>query len=176
MKNILTVGILGFCALLSTAFTAPDAVTPPDTRSGELPKVFLIGEYTDAFDKLSAEYSYQLYDACDQDLSKAFSKWTVMMLDVQQAAEAQGIDIRGLRLWLKVFWAKDGSIEHIAYFLKPNSRNIETRKLTAFLTAFANNYVFPLEATQKYSHYASASFPIYVRRDGNSSSTEAGTN
>lgn len=129
----------------------------------DLPKVFLIGEYAEEFETASEDYRLQLLDACDQDMGVAFDKWLGMLEEMENFAELIDFDIKSVRMWLKVFWGKDGKIDHIAYYLKPNSKNVDVNMLTAFFQTFMESYTFPLAAGEKYSHYGSASFPTIMR-------------
>ncbi len=135
-----------------------------DYQDLELPKVFLIGEYADEFEIASAEYSLQLMDACEQDMNKAYFKWLSMLQEMEDYADGLDFEIKGVKMWIKVFWDKDGTIDHIAYYLKPNSRNVNVDRLSAFFSSFMNQYQFPLEAKEKFSNYGSAAFPIVSRR------------
>lgn len=130
----------------------------------ELPKVFLIGEYAEEFDLASAEYSLQLIDACKQDMNLAYFKWLSMLQEMEDYAESIDFEIKGTKMWIKVFWDTNGKIDHIAYYLKPNSRNVDLDELTAFFMSFMNRYEFPLITEEKFSNYGSASFPIVSRR------------
>jgi hypothetical protein len=62
-------------------------------------------------------------------------------------------------MWLKVFWNEDGSIKHIAFHLKPGSKNVDTEALTRFFSSFMKLYKSNFKATENFSQYSSASFP-----------------
>ncbi len=130
----------------------------------ELPKVFLIGEHAEEFDAASTEYQLQLLDACKQDMNLAYFKWLSMLQQMENYAETIDYDIKGAKMWIKVFWAADGKIDHIAYYLKPHSKNMDVDKLTAFFMSFMNHYTFPLQAEEKFSNYGSATFPVLAKR------------
>ena len=128
-----------------------------------LPKVFLIGEHEVAYEAVIEEHSTLLFSACDMDMELAYSKWVSMLEEMELASESYGLDLKGLKIWLNVFWEKDGRISHLAYYLKPISRNIELEKLEQFFSEFIATYRFPLVADQKYSHYGTASFPVFAK-------------
>lgn len=130
----------------------------------DLPKVFLIGEYAEEFDLASAEYSLQLMEACNQDMNQAYFKWLSMLQEMEDYAETLDFEIKGVKMWIKVFWDTNGKIDHIAYYLKPNSRNVDLDELTAFFMSFMNQYEFPLITEEKFSNYGSAAFPIVSSR------------
>jgi len=80
-------------------------------------------------------------------------------------AKEINFDINGVKIWVHVFWSADGTINHIAYHLKPNSKNIDDKEFSAFLSSFTNQYKFPLVTKGvNYSHYASAAFPTFSKR------------
>jgi len=133
--------------------------------STSLPKVFILGQYEKAYEKLFDDHSTVLLEICDDDMDLAFDKWLSMLEEMEAYATSIDYNIKGIKIWLNVFWNKDGSIKHLAYHLKVNSRNIEHQEeLTAFFSSFMNHYKFPLVADRSFSHYGSASFPTFTRR------------
>ena len=128
------------------------------------PKVFILGEHEKAYEQLNLEYSVMLLSACKGDMNTAYQKWISMLNEMEAYATLINYEIKGVKLWLNVFWNNDGTVNHIAYHLKQNSRNIDTAEFTAFLTSFINHYKFPLVIKEKYSHYGSASFPTHPRK------------
>lgn len=139
-----------------------DSVIIDNWQKSKHPSVFLIEDNSDAFEQLSMRYESSLITACENNMDNAYSNWISMMREVETFAEAKNFDIKGVKMWIKIFWANDGSIDHIAYFLKPNSRNISTTALSKFFKDFANFYKFPVTTQFEYSHYGSASFPIFT--------------
>ncbi|MCB0662704.1 MAG: hypothetical protein KDC24_08190 [Saprospiraceae bacterium] len=137
------------------------------TPSQAVPKVFLLGNYEDTYNNLALEYNTLLLEVCDNDLLAAHEKWQSMLLEMQAYAEQIDFDINGVKIWVHVFWESDGTIGHIGYYLKPQSRNINTAELTAFFKSFTNHYQFPLIEKRKYAHYGSASFPVNPIRNRN---------
>ena len=128
------------------------------------PKVFILGEHEKAYEQLNLEYSVMLLTACDGNMDSAYQKWLSMLNEMEAYATLINYDIKGVKVWLNVFWNVDGSIKHIAYHLKQNSRNIDTAEFSAFLSSFMNRYKFPLVTNKKYSHYGSAAFPTHPRK------------
>lgn len=146
-------------------FAPAKATSVPTIDSTALPKVFILGEYETAYERLFDKHSTVLLEVCDDDMDQAFDKWLSMLEEMEAYATSIDYDIKGIKVWLNVFWNKDGSIKHIAYHLKVNSRNIEhPEELSAFFSSFMNHYQFPLVADRNYSHYGSASFPTFSRR------------
>ncbi len=158
-------------SLLSLFFYAQALILPVTENCQESflndatpPKVFILGEHEKAYEQLNLEYSEMLLTACNGDMETAYQKWLSMLNEMEAYASLINYDIKGVKVWLNVFWSKDGTIKHIAYHLKQNSRNIDTAEFTAFLISFINHYKFPLVNNKKYSHYGSASFPTYPRK------------
>ncbi|MCR9286756.1 MAG: hypothetical protein NXI23_05115 [Bacteroidetes bacterium] len=134
-----------------------------------LPKVFVLGSHEDVYEKTISEYN-QLLAVCDNDLKVAFEKWISMMLEMEAYAKQITYDLRGVKVWIHVFWDSKGSIDHIGYHLKPNSRNVDTKELNAFFTSFVGEYQFPLLTDSRYSHYTTVSFPVFAKRINKSTS------
>lgn len=136
-----------------------------DIADAELPKVFLLGEYESQYNQLIEQYEISLLTVCKNDMPKAFKKWMSMNQEIEVYANQIEFDMNGLRLWLHIFWEKDGTIKHIGYHLRPNSRNIQLEDLTAFFSSFCNHYKFPLTAETGYQHYSFAQFPMVSQRN-----------
>ncbi len=130
-----------------------------------LPSVFLIGENEGQFEELNLDYQVMLLSACENNMDVAYDKWLGLLMQMESFAEVNKFDLKGLKCWLNIFWEKDGSIKHIAYYLKPNSKNVDLRYLTTFFEEFMKTYTFPLVSDTRYSHYGSASFPTFQRRE-----------
>jgi hypothetical protein len=124
-----------------------------------LPKVFQIGEFEEQYGLLYEIYHNILLTVCHDDMNLAFDKWMYMIGEMEAYAHKIEFDLNGVKLWLKVFWDEDGSIRYLSYFLKPNSRNIDTAELSAFLSSFMNVFRMPIQSTVKYTHNGSTQFP-----------------
>jgi hypothetical protein len=157
---ILLVGIMFF---LSTPTYANYYIVQPffsveQDSLTTLPKVFLLGNHESAYENLSSEGT-SLLAICDDDFNLAHGKWNTLLKEMEAHAEMINYDIKGVKMWLHVFWDSKGKIKNIAFYLKPNSRNIKTEEMTAFLTDFVNNYHLPSQYKSKFSHYGGAAFP-----------------
>ncbi len=126
------------------------------------PTVFVLGQYQESYEALSAKFESSLLTACNNDLQEAYKKWMHMMSAMEAYSNQIDYDIRGLKIWLQVYWNPDGSLAHVAYHLKPNSRNFDYAELNAFFKSFSNHYELPLKSPVPYAHYGSASFPLYI--------------
>ncbi|MFT7604235.1 MAG: hypothetical protein ACI8VT_001809 [Saprospiraceae bacterium] len=129
-----------------------------------LPKVFILGQHEKAYEKLYEQSSTVLLEVCHDDMNEAFDKWLGMLEEMEAYANQINFDIKGIKIWLNVFWDQDGSIEHLAFHLKANSRNIDQQELSAFFSSFMNHYKFPVVSDRNFSHYGSAAFPTFSRR------------
>lgn len=134
------------------------------TTDTTLPKVFLLGEHEQEYERLVADYDASLLDVCDHDMQRAFKKWVSMLTEMEAYSKQVNYDMNGVKFWLHVFWKADGRVSHIAYHLRPNSRNIDTNELSTFLSEFISQYRFPLATDKNYAHYSTAYFPMIAQQ------------
>ena len=139
------------------------AYSATTNQKGKYPAVFLINDNPQAFEKLALDYATPLLGVCDYDMDSAYVKWMDFIVSVEKFADENEFDIKGVKMWIKVFWSSEGKIDHIAYHLKPKSRNINTDSLSDFFERFMTEYEFPLKADAPYSHYGGASYPTFYR-------------
>lgn len=144
---------------LAIVFTANNSYG----QKSELPAVFLIGEHEQAYEGLSLECNSLLLSVCNDTMELAYKKWMSMLSDIETYAAQMDFDINGVKIWTNVYWNPDGSIKHIAYYPKPNSKNMNFKDLTQFLEAFVAQYKLPVSHTQCFSHYGSANFPTFAK-------------
>lgn len=142
-----------FLCGLSITLSAQDA---------SVEKVFLIGEYQKQFDGLIENYETHLLEVCDNSMDEAYKHWTYMLHDLEIYSKENGFDIRGVKLWINVFWSVNGTIDHMVFYPKPNSKNTDYDLLKKVLVDFVNDYHFPIKNAKPFSHYGSASFPTFV--------------
>lgn len=141
---------------------APVSAQQMAEEAEPLPKVFLIGEHEDRYGALYEEYHEILLAVCKNDMTVAFDRWMHMVTEMEEYAKTIDFDLNGVKVWLKLFWNNTGAIDHLSYYLKPDSRNIEVAELSAFFSSFMNHYTLPVESTVKFTHNGSAQFPIGV--------------
>ncbi|MCB0642497.1 MAG: hypothetical protein KDC44_12695 [Phaeodactylibacter sp.] len=156
--------ILALLLSLPLLVRAQGATTNPQDG---LPRVFLIGEQEDQFEDLLSAYPQSLLEACEGDMGKAFERWIVMAAEIEAYAEKAEFDILGVKAWFHVFFDKTGRIDHIAFHLKPESKNIELDELKDFLEEFAGQYQFPLINDKNYQNYSSVQFPLLYKGENN---------
>lgn len=154
MKYLLALSIGLF---LSATLTAQDTGV----------QVFQLGENEALYEELNQSHSQTLLEVANYDTRAAFSNWVSMLQDMEKHANKLRFDLKGAQLWLHVFWNADGTISHIGYLPRPDSRNISPAELTAFFKTFAKKYQFPLASNKKFSHYTGANFPVYSEKVNN---------
>ena len=94
-------------------------------QTQEMPAVFKLGENEKGYEALNQAYSQTLLEVSNFDTQKAFDTWMGMMREMEEYSKKIRFDIKGVKLWLHVFWNEDGSVSHIGYLLRPDSRNID---------------------------------------------------
>ena len=163
MKRLL----LPLSLLLSAALATASATAPgPQPKDKSLPTVFVLGEFEAQYESLSEGYQRSLLEACDCGQKEAFGKWIGMLNEFDVYARKQNVDIRGVKLWMHVFFEADGSVEHIAYHLRPNSRQLDAETLSPLLEGFAAQYQFPVTGEEGFAHYSTGAFPVFGELTG----------
>lgn len=139
------------------------AMTQVVTSVEDLPGAFLIGDHQEPYEKLIEQNSSRLLTACDNSMDEAYGHWMEMLKAMEDYSDKVNFDLKGIKIWINVFWTKDGSINHIVYYPKPNCRNMEFEELTQFFDSFKQQYVIPVNFVSGYSHFGTASFPTFYR-------------
>lgn len=156
----------GMAGLMALNLAAAQELHPrrsPD-GSSDLPRAFLIGEHESPYERMAKAYSPSLLGMYGQDIDRAFASWMGILRDMEEFAEREQFDLKGLKLWMNVFLNADGSLEHIVYYPKPNSRNMDFKDLTAFFDAFCVQFRVKGGFGQACSHFGSANFPTFYGR------------
>lgn len=161
IKTITTWTIL--CLAVTIGLAQGSKAKKTATAEQEPPTVFLLGEYDKAYTELTASQT-TLLDVCDNDMGFAYHKLMGMMKEMESYANEVNFDLKGINAWMHFFWKPDGSVDHIGFYLKPNSKNIPVDRFKNFLDGFAKNHKLNLKYNKKFSHYSSFSFPI-IRHD-----------
>lgn len=162
MKNLLIVFAL---INLTFAAQATPSVMPLFSRVNDtLPVVFMLGQDDRAFDALKTEHDLQLLAVCRNDMEMTYYLWIQMMKHMESYAIRVGYDLNGIKLWMYAFYNKDGSIHHLAYHAKPQSRNFKPEDMTAFLTGFVKTYKLPMTADRGFQHYNVGHFPVLIEK------------
>lgn len=162
MKKIIKT-YLSFLLLLSLSATQLVAA-PVASYEGidSLPQVFMIGQNEIEYENLVTVCNKPLLNVYQDSMDMAYRYWMTMLSDMEQYADKAEFDIKGIKIWLNVFWNPNGSIKHIVYFPKPNSRNMDFDLLTKFFKRFADQWAASNGESKCYSHYGSATFPTFA--------------
>ena len=155
MKYLIFLATFCFWSTDSLAIGGP---VFPD--SIQLPKVFILGEYEKDFEKLQSQYSTSLLSICGYNPETTFDKWAQFLIDMEDYSESINYDLKGITMWIEVFWLLNGSVRHIAYALKPQSRNVDTKELSGFMSSFIGHYKPRFQPNRKISHSSHAFFPL----------------
>jgi hypothetical protein len=149
MKNL----ILFFTLLLSNT-----------TFAQTIPTIINVRKDTKLLEQLSSDYKSSLFLASDTSFEKTAKNWKHLLSAMEFYSQQINFDLRGVKLWLKVFWAKNGQIDHISYYLSNGSINIGLVDLEAFLSSFIKNYTLPQKHNHRFSYDARIIFPLYLMR------------
>ncbi|WMX15227.1 MULTISPECIES: hypothetical protein [unclassified Aureispira] len=133
-------------------------------QQSDFPKVVNVAQRSEILEELSSRYKSSLFSASDADFIKTTQNWQHILVAIEKYAEEIDFDLKGVKIWIKVFFAKDGNLDHITYILSENSINIDTIELEAFFRSFMKNYKLPESHEQKFSYDARILFPLYLMR------------
>ncbi len=139
-------------------------INAQDSNIKNLPKAFQIGEYEEGYGNLIKLYPKSLLNISNDSIELAYINWMYLLYDMEQHSKKINFDLKGLKIWLNVFWNKNGNIDYITYYPKPNSRNMEFNELTAFFIDFINHYKKRSSGKDNYAHFGSARFPSFAEK------------
>ena len=144
-------------------FGSTDPVVAQQPTSDALPSVFLIGEFEEEYERLSINCERKLLNNSGESMELAYAKWMRLLSDIEGYSDQMNFDLKGIKIWINVFWNSDGTIKHLVYYPKPNSKNMDFDELTVFLDTFLAQYQSPFSDEVCFSHNGSANFPIYAK-------------
>jgi hypothetical protein len=160
---------VGFFAVVLTTAQANNTLIQTYTQLDSLPRVFALGDFDGKpFESLKLSYETTLLSACKNDMEGAYYVWVHMLKNMESFAQKSNFDLSGIKLWLYAFYNKDGSLNHLAFYPKPNSRNIKNEDMAAFLKEFVKSYTCPVKADKNFSNYSNATFPVLVEKPAGS--------
>jgi len=133
-------------------------------QKSDFPQVVNVAQRSEILEDLSASYKSSLFSASDADFIKTTKNWQHLLMGIEKYSEEIDFDLKGVKIWIKVFFSKDGNINHITYILSETSINIDTVELEAFLRSFMRNYKLPESHEQKFAYDARVLFPLYLMR------------
>ena len=136
----------------------------PALKAQEVPSVFLLGEDEEVYEKLTSAFPRSLIAVSNNDIEVALKNWLQLMTRIDEYSRSINFEIKGMKLWMHVFWNEDGSIAHIGFFFLPDSRNFKEDEVRAFFSGFIRQYKPVLKSDRKFNHYTSVSFPVLTQR------------
>jgi hypothetical protein len=156
-----------FFSIVFAIFSISISIHAQQSKNG-VEKVFLIGDHQENYDQIISKHSLPLLTACNKDVDKAFNYWTSLLNDLEIFSEKNGLDIKGVKIWVNVFWNSKGEIEHFVFYPKPNSKNIDYEKMKKITAKFlsTNNVQIGVTADTGFSHFGTANFPIFAKLMG----------
>lgn len=161
-RDLQCIGGRPFVILFFMCFVSFNSVFGSAIVMDTLPTVFILGEKEAEYEKLVEECNKALFAISDNSMDKAYESWLGMLHDIEVFAEKDTFDIKGVKIWFNTFWNGDGTIRHISYYPKPNSKNIDYDEMTLFLNRFTSFYKFEESFESCFSHYGSATFPTHA--------------
>jgi len=123
-------------------------------------RVFTFDENVGLSDSLTLLYDNSLFQICNNDFNEAQDAWINLLLEMEAYSDVINFDLKGIKLWIQLFWDEDGKIKYIGYQLKPESRFVKNEDLKAFFSSFINNYHFPKVTKKKFNHSGNITFPL----------------
>lgn len=159
MKPILALFVLvcTFSKSVGTALPGPNLMALEVIDS--LPKVFLIGQFSEQYEQLNST-TVSLLEVCNNDVYLAYDKWLHTMSELESVSDQLGFSLKGIQLWCSINWNADGSIGHFAYYPKPGSRAVDKVVFGQVLETLISNYRLPIAATVPFYNYGSVAFPV----------------
>ncbi len=153
-----SIQLLSLMFIVSIGQAADSTATVVDS----LPPVFRIGQNEYAYESLVSSCNNPLLTVCKDSMDIAYRIWMGMLSDMEVYAEKSDFDIRGIKVWLNVFWNPNGSIKHLVYLPKPTCRNMDFTELDQFFHKFVSQWAMMGQDPSCYSHYGSATFPTFA--------------
>lgn len=132
-----------------------------DCQVSSSSKAFFIGEQQDYYHQLTSEYGTSLLEVCENSMVKSYSVWSETMIEIEEYCLANDFDIKGVKLWINLFWESDGSLQNVVFHEKPNSILLDYDKLRTLLVDYLEVATLGPVSETKYSHYGSVSFPVF---------------
>lgn len=127
------------------------------------PLIFEIGKDEQHYRIMCEAYPETLLTWKKDDYTQTALLWFDFLKSMETYADSIQFNLSGLKLWLHIFWNEQGGIDHIGYYIHPESRQIKQAELNAFLSAFSRLADKPnFKSGLKISHYTSASFPTFA--------------
>jgi hypothetical protein len=149
------------CLFFLLSISITDVLLAQDNLDS-LPVVFTVGEYGKQYEQLVMDCETHLIELTDQSMDSAYVYWLDLMKQLEFHADTSGFDIKGVKIWINIFWNPNGTMRHIVFFPKKSSRNIDFDKLKLVLERFARKFKIIARYKDCFSHFGSASFPTHA--------------
>ena len=143
-----TICVLMFCTIASWC-------------QNDVTRCFQIGENQDQFLLLAQNHPSTLLDVYDNSMTNSYKAFTDVMKSLEKYADNKGLDLKGLKLWVNVYWDKSGEITHITYYPKPNSKNLDYKQVTKLFDEFIADAPLSKTYHENYIHNGSIAFPVF---------------
>ncbi len=150
-------GLLSICLIVLVQIGAM-------AQKGGMDRIFLLGSTETNYEQLTTTYSQSMLEAAQMDITKAFEHWLGMLQEIDKYADRINFDVKGVKVWMHVFFNEQGGIDKLGYLLRPDSRYVDETEIQAFFAGFVKEYTFPLKSDRKYNHYTGATFPTLSER------------
>ncbi|MGE5354738.1 MAG: hypothetical protein ACM3PT_00725 [Deltaproteobacteria bacterium] len=154
--------LIRFFLISSVFFLLKNYTFSQETSSLVDPKIFYIGQNEKEYSQIIKNYPESLLTVSKDSIDLAYLNWMYVLQDIEVFARKEKFDLNGLKIWLNVFWNKNGKIDAISFYPKPNSRNMEFENLVSFFKEFARQYNPRLKYKANFSHFGSAKFPSFA--------------
>lgn len=138
-------------------------ITFSQVHQQALPTVIEASQHSALLEQLSSTYRASLFSASDTNFVQTVQNWRLFLVSMEEYAEEINFDLKGIKVWLKIFWAKDGTIDHIAYILSDRSINIAPTDWEAFLRSFMRNRKIAVSHQRRFSYDSRVFFPLTYR-------------
>ena len=145
------------------SLTVLKSIELEESMGDSLPAVFMIGQFSDPFEKLNSS-AHTLLEVSQNDVYLAYDKWLDMLSELSSTAEHLGFNLKDTKFWYSVYWNKDGTIRHFAYYPKSGSASIDHDAFKNLVTTFMANYKMPISADAAFYNYGSVAFPLPTRK------------
>ncbi len=122
--------------------------------------VYSLSDHSEEVGKILKEDHVVLLKHYDGNMEAAMKDWYGMLSALEAYAEAEAVDLNGVKVWMNVFFSPDGSIKALGYHPKGDSKKFDWAVFEALVKEFSKQYHFPVQMEESFSHYAAAMWPV----------------
>ena len=157
LKRIKLFLLIVFCSAASYTLQSQEL-----SDLSEVPSVFRLGNHSAAYETLLSGCNNSLLENAGESLDEAYIYWLNLLQSIEEYAKDGNFDIRGVKLWLNIFWDSRGRIMHICYYPKHDSRNIDFDRFEKMLTEFVSEEHPGISSNSCFNHSGTAQFPSHA--------------